>query len=84
LRNARETAVAGPGSAVSVTVKLAGPAPNTDSRTPTPAPVLMLFCDGYSGCIGAASSDAQPASRSVASLPSMSPLRIAVTGRQEL
>ena len=40
--------------------------------------------DGYSGCIGVSFNGVQVGSRSVASLPSMSPLRIAVTGRQKL
>jgi len=40
--------------------------------------------NGYSGCIGVAFKGNQPASRSVESLPSMSPFRIAVKGRQKL
>ena len=36
------------------------------------------------GCIGVSMKGTQEASRSVASLPSMSPLRIAVIGRQKL
>ena len=45
---------------------------------------MIAACEGYSGCIGVAFGGVQPASRSVASLPSWSPLRIAVTGRQKL
>src|SRR5262245_50727556 len=37
---------------------------------------------GYSGCIGVLSIGCHAASRSVVALPSISPLRIAVTGRQ--
>src|SRR4029450_5897962 len=44
----------------------------------------MAADEGYSGCIGVVFSGCQPASRSVASLPSWSPLRIAVIGRQKL
>src|SRR6202011_5041838 len=47
-------------------------------------PGLIPACDGYSGCIGVAFRGCQLASRSVASLPSWSPLRIAVIGRQKL
>jgi hypothetical protein len=56
----------------------------TEHRSNTPAVVAarMAACDGYSGCIGVALSGVQPGSRSVASLPSRSPLRTAVTGRQ--
>ena len=42
----------------------------------------MQCAQGYSGCIGVASIGCQVATRSVAVLPSMSPLRIAVIGRQ--
>ena len=55
--------------------------PNTDSKTAVAIVALMVACDGYSGCIGVGLNEVQPASRSVASLPSWSPLRIAVTGR---
>src|SRR5712692_2533359 len=72
------------GSARSLTVKVTGPVPNTDSRMPAPTPPTMAAAAGYSGCIGLAFNDVQPASLSVASLPSRSPLRIAVTGRQRL
>ena len=49
------------------------------------APTLaarMACALGYSGCSGASISEVQAGSRAVASLPSMSPLRIALTGRQ--
>jgi hypothetical protein len=58
--------------------------PNTDSRTADAIIALKVACDGYSGCSGVGLNEVQPASRSVASLPSWSPLRIAVTGRQKL
>jgi len=44
----------------------------------------MQWAHGYSGCIGVSMNGAQLASRSVASLPSRSPLRMAVIGRQKL
>jgi hypothetical protein len=58
--------------------------PNTDSRTAAEIVALMVAYDGYSGCGGVGLNEVQPASRSVASLSSLSPLRIAVTGRQKL
>src|SRR5882724_1325808 len=72
------------GSMRSLTVKLTGPVPNTDSRMPAPTPPTMPAAEGYSGCMGFGFNDVQPASLSVASLPSRSPLRMAVTGRQKL
>src|SRR5262245_8656012 len=63
---------------------MTGLGPNTHSRTPTAVPEMIAACDGYSGCIGVSLNEVHPASRSVASLPSWSPLRIAVTGRQKL
>ena len=48
------------------------------------APALMQCAHGYSGCIGMSIRGSQPASSVVASLPSMSPFRIAVSGRQKL
>jgi len=42
----------------------------------------MQWAHGYSGCIGVSMNGSQEASRSVASLPSMSPLRMAVIGLQ--
>ena len=48
------------------------------------APLRMQWAHGYSGCSGVLSSGSQVASRSVLSLPSMSPLRIAVIGRQNI
>src|ERR1700756_3469730 len=50
--------------------------------TPPATVLLRMQCaQGYSGCIGVLSIGCQVASRSVARLPSMSPLRIAVIGR---
>jgi hypothetical protein len=40
-----------------------------------------LAAHGYSGCIGVSAMGCQVDSRSVAGFPSLSPLRIAVTGR---
>ena len=56
-----------------------GIAPEISSR------VLGTLCAlGYSGCIGASMSGVQSAWRSVRVLPSTSPLRMAVVGRQKL
>src|SRR5947207_9326707 len=44
--------------------------------------LMMQWAHGYSGCMGVLPIGCHVASRSVASLPSMSPLRIAVIGRQ--
>src|SRR5580700_15947 len=57
--------------------------PNTACTTPARLPLLMQCAHGYSGCIGVLSMGCQAASRSVAALPSMSPLRMAVIGRQK-
>src|SRR5712672_4587071 len=56
--------------------------PRAASMAEAIAPLMMQCAHGYSGCIGVASIGCQAASRSVAGLPSMSPLRIAVIGRQ--
>src|SRR5258707_1522493 len=47
-------------------------------------PLRMQCAHGYSGCIGVLSIGCQVASRSVTSLPSISPFRIAVMGRQKV
>src|SRR5882672_6208617 len=57
--------------------------PNTASMTVAMAALLMQCAHGYSGCIGVLSIGCQVASRSVAGLSSLSPLRIAVIGRQK-
>ena len=60
------------------------PACRTPPRARWPCWRLAMQCaQGYSGCIGVSSIGCQVASRSVAGLPSMSPLRMAVTGRQK-
>src|SRR5271170_6396802 len=56
--------------------------PNTTSITPARLALEMQWAHGYSGCIGVASIGAQAGLRSVAELLSISPLRMAVTGRQ--
>src|SRR6516164_8164080 len=56
--------------------------PSTPSTAAARAPLMVQCAHGYSGCIGVLSNGCQIASRSVAALSSMSPLRIAVTGRQ--
>src|SRR5258707_9121611 len=58
--------------------------PSTALTTPATLPLRMQWAQGYSGCVGVSPSGCQVASRSVAGLPSISPLRIAVTGRQKL
>src|SRR5690348_772387 len=56
------------GSARSLTVNGTLAAPGiTSARIAADAPATIAACEGYSGCIGVAFSDAQPASRSVAS-----------------
>src|SRR6266568_5051888 len=56
--------------------------PSAASTAAATAPLTVQCAHGYSGCIGVLSIGCQIASRSVAGLSSMSPLRIAVTGRQ--
>src|SRR5882724_890539 len=56
--------------------------PRAASMAEAIAPLMMQCAHGYSGCMGVLSIGCQVASRSVASLPSISPLRIAVIGRQ--
>src|SRR5438477_9888565 len=56
--------------------------PSWASMAEATAPLMMQWAHGYSGCIGVLSIGCQVASRSVASLPSMSPFRMAVIGRQ--
>src|SRR5712692_8366378 len=71
------------GSVRSLTVKVTGTVPNTDSRTQANTPNKMAAAAGYSGCMGLGFNDVQPASLSVAAVPSRSPLRIAVTRSEE-
>ena len=59
-----------------------GALPTSAFSTAPTAAARMAWPLGYSGCIGVSISGVQPGSATVASLPSMSPLRIAVTGRQ--
>src|SRR5262245_19295656 len=56
--------------------------PSIASMALATAELTMQCAHGYSGCIGVLSIGCQVATRSVAALPSMSPLRIAVIGRQ--
>src|SRR5437588_9369865 len=57
--------------------------PSTALITPATVPLWMQCEQGYSGCIGVLAIGCHVASRSVAGLPSISPLRIAVIGRQK-
>ena len=57
--------------------------PNTVSITVAMLALLMQWAHGYSGCIGVLSIGCQVGSSSVAALSSMSPLRMAVIGRQK-
>src|SRR5712675_1918730 len=57
--------------------------PSAASTAAATAPLTMQCAHGYSGCIGVLSIGCQVASRSVAGLSSISPLRIAVIGRQK-
>src|SRR5262249_56564384 len=59
-------------------------APSVALTTPATLPLRMQCAHGYSGCIGVSAIGCQVASRSVAGLPSISAVRIAVTGRQKL
>src|SRR5262250_3447036 len=59
------------------------PASSASSTAPSDADT-MQWAHGYSGCIGVSMNGVQLGSRSVASLPSRSPLRMAVIGRQRL
>ena len=60
-------------------------APARSASSTTAMLTASVLCAlGYSGCIGVSTSGDHAASGCVASLPSMSPLRIAVTGRQKL
>ena len=61
-----------------------GPAPMSAFSTAPTVPARIAWPLGYSGCRGASMRGVQEGSRVVASLPSMSPLRIAVSGRQKL
>jgi hypothetical protein len=65
-----------PGTALLVDV-IGGtsPSPNSDSSTVAMALALMQYAHGYSGCIGVSMSGSHAGSISVASFPSMSPLR---------
>src|SRR5512132_2910261 len=56
--------------------------PSMASMALATAELTMQWAHGYSGCIGVLSIGCQVASRSVASWPSISPLRMAVIGRQ--
>src|SRR5262249_56059867 len=61
----------------------ARPPSSASSTAPSDADT-MQWAHGYSGCIGVSMNGVQLGSRSVASLPSRSPFRMAVTGRQKL
>src|SRR5882724_6665084 len=58
--------------------------PNCASSTSPTAAAAMQCAQGYSGCIGVSTRGTHPVSATVASLPSRSPFRIAVIGRQKL
>src|SRR6266404_9714103 len=61
-----------------------GPAPISATSTAPRAADTMQWAHGYSGCMGVSMNGVQPGSGTVASFPSSSPLRMAVTGRQKL
>src|SRR4030095_3629820 len=61
-----------------------GRPPSSASSTAPSDADTMQWAHGYSGCMGVSMNGVQLGSRSVASLPSRSPLRIAVTGRERL
>src|SRR5436305_2254050 len=70
--------------AVGLVIAISGTSvlPSAASTTDATVPLRMQCAHGYSGCIGVLSIGCQLASRAVAGLPSISPLRIAVIGRQ--
>src|SRR3979411_2823534 len=68
---------------VSATSGMSTPS-STALTTAATLPLWMQCEQGYSGCIGVLAIGCQVASLSVAGLPSISPLRIAVIGRQKL
>ncbi len=68
---------------VSATSGMSSP-PSTALTTAATLPLWMQCEHGYSGCIGVLAIGCHVASLSVAGLPSISPLRIAVIGRQKL
>src|SRR5437773_1034783 len=70
--------------AVGLVIAISGTSGLPSDASTTAATVLlrMQCAHGYSGCIGVLSIGCQVASRAVAELPSRSPLRIAVIGRQ--
>jgi len=72
--------------AVGLVVAISGMSavPSAALTTPATLPLTAQWAHGYSGCIGVSAIGCQAGSRSVAALPSRSPLRIAVTGRQKL
>src|SRR5438552_11248005 len=60
------------------------PLPSSAWSTAPSEADTMQWAHGYSGCMGVSMNGVQLGSRSVASLPSTSPLRMAVIGRQRL
>jgi hypothetical protein len=60
-----------------------GPEPISARKTVPTAPETIQWAHGYSGCMGVSINGVHEGSRSVASLSSISPLRIAVMGRQK-
>src|SRR5687768_4767632 len=72
-----------PGITSDVVVKLMSSDSKNVASTAAPAALNVLWPDVYDGNGGVAISGVQVGSGSVAPLPSRSPLRIAVTGRQK-
>ena len=71
---------AAPLAVILVVVKVGtGPLPSSTRSTAQTVAETMQCAHGYSGCIGVSMNGIRDGSRSAASLPSMSPLRIAVT-----
>src|SRR5260370_1076292 len=85
-KTSRGDDIAGAPGAVALVTAMWGMStvPNSGLIIPATVPLRMQCAHGYSGCIGVLSIGCQVASRSVAGLLSISPLRIAVIGRQKL
>src|SRR5262245_58893967 len=72
-----------PGRSSEVAVKLTLSVPKNPARAAAAAALTVLCPDVYDGCAGVTISGVQFGSARVSGLPSLSALRMAVTGRQK-